>query len=992
MVLDGSQLNLRVADIASAEALGGAIHQMIYVDVTETMYRYVVSGAALTPDSKYILNTLDAGDTRLVGVSGKYALEPKELLKLDTTYVVSGTEALGQSFWNADKHCMSTVYEFGAVYDHGFELYKFGTDEGNNFPEGSPVSSKGVVGNKVAFELTDASSTSTNHHKYIGLITTAPDSGNRFVTREGDVNGIDTTGATLSFGGAESWNEGDILYVDPVNPGYMTNVMPDAPNNVIHVGEITIGHATEGQIALLRSVHERLTELADVNGTALTYTGQFPIWDQTNGFFDFTHDFLQKGDGTGLPNQSDTVITYNETTRVLSINPVGASFDYYIKGKKYTSTGLDFAAHAAVTGGYFLYIDSNNNPQVSTTPWTIIGNEVPVAYVYYNSVLGEAFVFNERHMSTRNLEAHLEFHEAIGTRYVSGLAASAYNLSPVTPVDADNQFSIAFGETRDEDIPNDIAGVAAAGPYYIFYRSGASGDWTWVTSTVPFPVGTYVQYNEDTGATWQLTDMAANKYINVYVIAIQEINGAKQTAVIIDQNQHDNLTEAQGSSFTEDISTGTFPFQEIALIHKFTLRTSAAYTSTGKCRVEAYEDLRGTTARQIVSGGASSQHNSLAGLQLAGLGVTYGHINDQAQIIAGVKTFSSFAITPSSAPTTDYQVANKKYVDDNISGPIISDATLAGAGTVASPLGIDLSNANSWTGLQTLTSPSAGNTDRTVLAINGIVNEPTTNPFALSIDYSVTDVDSTRDFGKISFKTNDTSENINTEFSISTYNNSSLSEKFVIEPNGTIISKVTGYENLVTSDNDIPNKKYVDDNATSPAGSNMEVQYNNSGSFGASSGFKYNAMAEGIELSGGAPTFSLTDASTTTAQFFMDGLGNLALNQFLTTPSSAPTTDYQVANKKYVDDNGGVATDSFSVKASGGDEAWSGSGPYTATRTAAEHGIGQTPAYALLIKCYESDGSTGYDEVIPSNININASGDVEITMPTNNDLYVYISG
>ena len=39
-----------------------------------------------------------------------------------------------------------------------------------------------------------------------------------------------------------------------------------------------------------------------------------------------------------------------------------------------------------------------------------------------------------------------------------------------------------------------------------------------------------------------------------------------------------------------------------------------------------------------------------------------------AQTIAGVKTFSSFPITPSSAPTTDYQVANKKYVDDNAGG------------------------------------------------------------------------------------------------------------------------------------------------------------------------------------------------------------------------------------------------------------------------------------------------------------------------------------
>ena len=34
--------------------------------------------------------------------------------------------------------------------------------------------------------------------------------------------------------------------------------------------------------------------------------------------------------------------------------------------------------------------------------------------------------------------------------------------------------------------------------------------------------------------------------------------------------------------------------------------------------------------------------------------------------IAGIKTFSSFPVTPSSAPSSNYQVANKKYVDDNL--------------------------------------------------------------------------------------------------------------------------------------------------------------------------------------------------------------------------------------------------------------------------------------------------------------------------------------
>ena len=34
------------------------------------------------------------------------------------------------------------------------------------------------------------------------------------------------------------------------------------------------------------------------------------------------------------------------------------------------------------------------------------------------------------------------------------------------------------------------------------------------------------------------------------------------------------------------------------------------------------------------------------------------------QTIGGVKTFTSFPVTPSSAPTTNYQVTNKLYVDD----------------------------------------------------------------------------------------------------------------------------------------------------------------------------------------------------------------------------------------------------------------------------------------------------------------------------------------
>lgn len=57
------------------------------------------------------------------------------------------------------------------------------------------------------------------------------------------------------------------------------------------------------------------------------------------------------------------------------------------------------------------------------------------------------------------------------------------------------------------------------------------------------------------------------------------------------------------------------------------------------------------------------------------------------QTISGTKTFSSFPVTPSSAPTSDYEVANKKYVDDEITAsavtlPKFGSWSAASSGTV----------------------------------------------------------------------------------------------------------------------------------------------------------------------------------------------------------------------------------------------------------------------------------------------------------------------
>ena len=59
-----------------------------------------------------------------------------------------------------------------------------------------------------------------------------------------------------------------------------------------------------------------------------------------------------------------------------------------------------------------------------------------------------------------------------------------------------------------------------------------------------------------------------------------------------------------------------------------------------------------------------------------------------ATVTDDIITFNNFPITPSSAPTTDYQVANKKYVDDQSGGGAGANTVLSNLASVAINIGI----------------------------------------------------------------------------------------------------------------------------------------------------------------------------------------------------------------------------------------------------------------------------------------------------------------
>jgi hypothetical protein len=342
---------------------------------------------------------------------------------------------------------------------------------------------------------------------------------------------------------------------------------------------------------------------------------------------------------TGFENTTDSTITYDSVSRVFTLSPTYTSFNVWVSGKRFTySSPIVMTAHADVAGTtYFYYFDDTGVLQV-TGSFPAIYNAAIVSFLYYYSST-VYLVAEERHGTVMDKATHFELHQTIGTYYVSGLAAADYTLNPITPDDSHNTFSITSGVISDEQLNSTLAATPAGGPYTILQLTGSNSIWTWtLNNTLPFyyQSGSYLQYNQDNGGTWQLTTLSDNNWVNYYVCFAPSLDASTQTLIIPGQTAHTTLVDAQAESFS-NLVIGTLPFPEFLASYKITLRTSASYTNTGQCRIESWVKI--SSNRVNIYTTAVSNHQALSGLQFAGPGVTYGHVTDQLQIFDGVKKF-----------------------------------------------------------------------------------------------------------------------------------------------------------------------------------------------------------------------------------------------------------------------------------------------------------------------------------------------------------------
>ena len=377
------------------------------------------------------------------------------------------------------------------------------------------------------------------------------------------------------------------------------------------------------------------------------------------------------------------------------------AFNVWSAGIKYAKAAAESITLAEVGPAVAYFLEYNASGVLTATDITLSG--VP-SDIYKRAAVGFAvyvasqdptwLLFRETH-GLMQWQAHKKFHQTIGTVRDSGLLVSGITVNPGSPTDTANRPAISSGSISDEDIDHSIDALADdAGTYRNLYKSGA----VFVTSSTSaniVPIGTtFPQFNQITGGSGSLVEMANNRYMNVYVLANNCINQSVNKLFVLGQASYSTLALAQAETTSNLDLTGIGA--EYVFVHKLTLRTSSSYTTAGKFRIEDSVVITGSSRTQVsVTGFSPSDHQNLTNRSATGAhpsssisnvvsgfnGVLSSSDTDVQTALSTIDQNAGGLQTVYIATTVSPAVKARKYLCD----------TTSGAFTITLPAGADKS-------------------------------------------------------------------------------------------------------------------------------------------------------------------------------------------------------------------------------------------------------------------------------------------------------------
>lgn len=330
------------------------------------------------------------------------------------------------------------------------------------------------------------------------------------------------------------------------------------------------------------------------------------------------------GEPMGFPNRTDSVLSFDNSTRTFTIAPASTSFHIYNKGNKFTFTTAQSVVIPNTTGLYYLSFNTSGTLQY-TTSFFNFETETMTAYVYWNATNSTAsFVADERHGITLDWQTHEYLHRTRGAALASGFSISNYTIIGNGSLDSHAQIDLSGGTFFDEDLQVDIthSNTPTANTWQqdlqgpakipIFYLNG-NNEWVLDTPTdFPLKMGTSrPRYNVFSGGVWSTADVDNNKYATTWILATNNIN--YPIIGIIGQSQNDSLGDAEAIAFSS-LTLPNFPVVELRPLYKLIFKATDAATNVPHAILNSVLDLRSLSSIPSTTAVNASDHGNLSGL------------------------------------------------------------------------------------------------------------------------------------------------------------------------------------------------------------------------------------------------------------------------------------------------------------------------------------------------------------------------------------------
>lgn len=326
---------------------------------------------------------------------------------------------------------------------------------------------------------------------------------------------------------------------------------------------------------------------------------------------------LDAKDPTGFPDRTTSTISFNPGTRTFTIAPVATDYVYWQLGERHVINVSKDIVLPDVTAQYFIYFDAAETLQQQTSfDVSLLNDKTLVALVYWNAVESKVVLLcEERHGMGMSWNTHYHLHNSIGMRWYEGLNITVAN----------DTLAFTNGMLADEDIVIDVTHNAT--PTAIFeqiltpvanlptiYKAGTIPSTRWVkvdaSAEFIYRIGGIPQWNELVGNTYQLTDIDNLDYGIYWIFGTNDIDTPIYS--VMGTTTNGSLEDIRTGNPYQDIDFLDFPSEELKVLYRIIIQRDD--TETLNFKVIESLDLRGEVDKTLEADQVPIDHGQIQGL------------------------------------------------------------------------------------------------------------------------------------------------------------------------------------------------------------------------------------------------------------------------------------------------------------------------------------------------------------------------------------------